>query len=148
MHSRPGERNGGKPDRKEDATPCIELCLRLLMRSAQAMSFSLFPFPPPRLPIKPFLLIPQCTSSDLQSKFKSALKSTSQNLPSNDYLCSSHSLAPISRANYFTKKQSLYYLRCRRTDMNGHLAISSFIPTQISGERFYCCIMRNAICTS
>lgn len=62
-------RNGGKHDRKEDATPCIKFCLRLLMRSAQAMSFSLFPFP--RLPFKPFLLIPQC--SDLQSKFKSAL---------------------------------------------------------------------------
>lgn len=62
-------RNDGKPDRKEDATPCIMFCLRLLMRSAQAMSLTLFAFP--RLPIKPFLLIPQC--SDLQSKFKSAL---------------------------------------------------------------------------
>lgn len=68
MRSRRG-RKGGMPDRTEDATPCIKSCLRLLMRSAQAMSFSLFPFP--LLPFKPFLLTGQCI--DLQSKFKRAL---------------------------------------------------------------------------
>lgn len=47
-------RAGGKPHGEEHATPCINSRLRVLVRSAQAMSSCLFPSS--LLPFKRFLL--------------------------------------------------------------------------------------------